>query len=103
PPPAGDHNTTPFPPRPWAGRKARCRGHARILTDILTRASAINLARLATLGLHQAAGGGPIANPDPPPPAAPAPTNSTAQHNPPSGPQTAPATQSSESTTSAAS
>ena len=36
----------------WGARKARCRGHARILTDILTRASVINLARLATLGLH---------------------------------------------------
>ena len=36
--------------RPWGGRKARCRGQARILTDVLARASAINLARLATLG-----------------------------------------------------
>ena len=41
-----------FPRRPWGGRKARCRGSQRILTDILTRAAAINLARLATLGLH---------------------------------------------------
>jgi hypothetical protein len=42
-----------FTRRPGGGRKARCRGRTRILTDILTRASAINLARLATLGLHQ--------------------------------------------------
>jgi len=38
--------------RPWGGRKARCRGQKRILTDLLTRAGAINLARLATLSLH---------------------------------------------------
>lgn len=41
-----------FTRRPWGGRNARCRGTARILTDVLTRAAAINLARLATLGLH---------------------------------------------------
>lgn len=34
------------------GRKARCRGSARILTDFITRAAAVNLARLATLGLR---------------------------------------------------
>jgi DDE family transposase/transposase-like protein DUF772/uncharacterized protein DUF1067 len=50
-----------FTRRPWGGRKARCRGHKRILTDILTRASAINLARLATLGLHHKATGWAIA------------------------------------------
>ena len=50
-----------FTRRPWGGRKARCRGQKRILTDILTRASAINLARLATLGLHQSADGWAIA------------------------------------------
>ena len=43
--------------RPWGGRKARCRGQARILTDVLTRAGAINLARLATLGLHHGPNG----------------------------------------------
>jgi len=47
--------------RPWGGRKARCRGHKRILTDILTRAGAINLARLATLGLNHAEAGWAIA------------------------------------------
>jgi hypothetical protein len=50
-----------FTRRPWGARKARCRGSARILTDILTRASAINLARLATLGLHHAPTGWAIA------------------------------------------
>jgi Transposase DDE domain/Transposase domain (DUF772) len=50
-----------FTRRPWGGRKARCRGQKRILTDILTRASAINLARLATLGLHQGPTGWAIA------------------------------------------
>jgi transposase len=50
-----------FTRRPWGGRKARCRGHKRILTDILTRASAINLARLATLGLRQGLDGWAIA------------------------------------------
>lgn len=38
--------------RVHGGRKARCRGVARVLTDFVTRAAAINLARLATLGLH---------------------------------------------------
>ena len=38
--------------RAWGGRLARTRGVARVLTDVVTRAAAINLARLATLGLH---------------------------------------------------
>ena len=38
--------------RAHGGRQARCRGVARVLTDFVTRAAAINLARLATLGLH---------------------------------------------------
>ena len=50
-----------FTRRPWGARKARCRGQKRILTDILTRASAINLARLATLGLHHGPTGWAIA------------------------------------------
>jgi hypothetical protein len=50
-----------FTRRPWGGRKARCRGKKRILTDVLTRASALNLARLATLGLHQGPSGWAIA------------------------------------------
>jgi Transposase DDE domain len=50
-----------FTRRPWGGRKARCRGQKRILTDILTRASALNLARLATLLLHHGTAGWAIA------------------------------------------
>ena len=59
--PVVERKISHFTRRPWGARKARCRGHARILTDILTRASAINLARLATLGLHHGAGGWAIA------------------------------------------
>ena len=40
-----------FTRRPWGGRKARVRGAKRITTDVLTRAAALNWARLATLGL----------------------------------------------------
>lgn len=59
--PVVERKISHFARRPWGGRKARCRGQKRILTDILTRAGAINLARLATLGLHQAAGSWAIA------------------------------------------
>lgn len=38
--------------RLWGGRKARCRGLARVATDIDTRAAAVNLARLAMLGVR---------------------------------------------------
>jgi IS5 family transposase len=41
-----------FTRRAWGGRKARCRGLARVTTDVITRAGALNLARLATLGLR---------------------------------------------------
>jgi IS5 family transposase len=37
--------------RAWGGRKARTRGRARVATDIDTRAGAVNLSRLAVLGL----------------------------------------------------
>jgi Transposase DDE domain/Transposase domain (DUF772) len=37
--------------RLWGGRKARCRGSTRIATDVDTRAAAVNLARLAVLGV----------------------------------------------------
>ena len=40
--------------RGHGGRKARCRGMATVLSDLVTRAAAINLARLATLGVHHA-------------------------------------------------
>jgi hypothetical protein len=55
--PVVERKISHFTRRPWGGRNARCRGHKRILTDILARASAINLARLATLGLHTATEG----------------------------------------------
>jgi DDE family transposase/transposase-like protein DUF772 len=46
-----------FTRRPWGGRNARTRGLARITTDLVTRAAAINWARLAVLGLgHGPAG-----------------------------------------------
>ena len=35
----------------WGGRNARTRGTARITTDVITRAAAVNWARLATLGV----------------------------------------------------
>jgi len=37
--------------RQHGGRKARSRGAARVLTDLVSRAAAVNLARLATLGV----------------------------------------------------
>ena len=39
--------------RAWGGRRARTRGRIRVGTDIDTRAGAINLARLAVLGLDR--------------------------------------------------
>ena len=35
----------------WGGRNARTRGVARVTTDVITRAAAVNWARLATLGV----------------------------------------------------
>ena len=69
--PVVERKISHFTHRPWGGRKARCRGPHRILTDILTRASAINLARLATLGLHHARRGLGHRLTPPPAPAAP--------------------------------
>jgi hypothetical protein len=46
-----------FTRRAWGGRRARTRGLARITTDLVTRAAALNWARLAVLGLgHDQAG-----------------------------------------------
>jgi hypothetical protein len=59
--PVVERKISHFTRRPWGGRKARCRGHKRILTDILARAGAINLARLATLGLQHGPTGWAIA------------------------------------------
>jgi Transposase DDE domain/Transposase domain (DUF772) len=55
--PTVERKISHFTRRPWGGRKARCRGHARILTDLLARAGALNLARLAVLGLHHGGNG----------------------------------------------
>lgn len=52
-----------FARRLWGGRKARCRGLARIATDVDTRAAAINLARLATLGVRHTGATWAIATP----------------------------------------
>lgn len=41
-----------FTRKAWGGRKARCRGLARVTTDVKTRAGVLNLARLAALGFH---------------------------------------------------
>lgn len=38
--------------KPWGGRRARCRGTERNLTDLLTRAGVVNLANLARKGLR---------------------------------------------------
>ena len=59
--PTVERKISHFTRRPWGGRKARCRGQARILTDVLTRAGAINLARLAALGLQHTPTGWAIA------------------------------------------
>jgi hypothetical protein len=59
--PIAERKISHFTRRPWGGRKARCRGRTRILTDVLTRAGAVNLARLATLGLHHNATGWTLA------------------------------------------
>jgi hypothetical protein len=59
--PVVERKISHFTRRPWGGRKARCRGKKRILTDILTRASALNLDRLATLGLQHRPTGWAIA------------------------------------------
>jgi hypothetical protein len=41
-----------FTHRARGARRARCRGTARVLTDVVHRAAALNLARLAALDLH---------------------------------------------------
>jgi len=46
-----------FVRRSWGGRRARTRGTARILTDVLSRAAVLNLARLGVLGLRHQPGG----------------------------------------------
>src|SRR5664279_5762199 len=50
--PSVERKISHFTRRAWGGRRARCRGRARILTDVITRAGAVNLANLAGRGLH---------------------------------------------------
>lgn len=47
--PIAERTVARFTRRWWGGRHARCRGKARILTDVLTRAAALNLAKMARL------------------------------------------------------
>jgi len=55
--PLVERKVSHFTRRAWGGRKARTRGLARITTDLITRAGALNWARLAILGLsHDQAG-----------------------------------------------
>jgi hypothetical protein len=63
--PVVERKISHFTRRPWGGRQARVRGKQRILTDVLTRASVVNLARLATLGLHSRPSGWAITTPTP--------------------------------------
>jgi DDE family transposase/transposase-like protein DUF772 len=49
--PIVERKVSHFTRRPWGGRKARVRGAKRVTTDVVTRAAALNWARLATLGL----------------------------------------------------
>ena len=63
--PVVERKISHFTRRPWGGRKARCRGQKRVLTDVLARAGAINLARLATLGLHHGTLAGRSPDPNP--------------------------------------
>jgi Transposase DDE domain len=49
--PIVERKVSHFTRRAWGGRKARTRGLSRITTDLLTRAGALNWARLAALGL----------------------------------------------------
>jgi hypothetical protein len=55
--PIVERKVSHFTRRAWGGRKARTRGLARITTDLVARAGALNWARLAVLGLsHDQAG-----------------------------------------------
>lgn len=50
--PIVERKVSHFTRRAWGGRRARTRGLARISTDLVTRAGALNWARLAVLGLR---------------------------------------------------
>lgn len=55
--PVVERKVSHFTRRAWGGRKARTRGLARVTTDLVTRAGAINWARLAALGLENGPAG----------------------------------------------
>ena len=55
--PVVERKISHFTRRAWGGRRARTRGLARITTDLVTRAGALNWARLAALGLDHDQGG----------------------------------------------
>ena len=55
--PIVERKVSHFTRRAWGGRKARTRGLARVTTDLLSRAGALNWARLAVLGLDHDQGG----------------------------------------------
>jgi hypothetical protein len=48
--PTVERKISHFTRRAWGARKARTRGLARVTTDLVTRAAALNWARLAVLG-----------------------------------------------------
>ena len=52
--PIAERTMARFTRRWGGGRKARCRGVARVLTDALHRAAALNIARMARLGVNPA-------------------------------------------------
>jgi hypothetical protein len=55
--PIVERKVSHFTRRAWGGRNARTRGLARITTDLVTRAGALNWARLAVLGLRHSPAG----------------------------------------------
>jgi DDE family transposase/transposase-like protein DUF772 len=55
--PIVERKVSHFTRRAWGGRRARTRGLTRITTDLVTRAGALNWARLAALGLDHDQGG----------------------------------------------
>jgi hypothetical protein len=50
--PSVERKIAHFTRRAWGARNARCRGQARILTDMISRAGVVNLANLALRGIH---------------------------------------------------
>ena len=55
--PIVERKVSHFTRRAWGGRRARTRGLARVTTDLVTRAAALNWARLAVPGLRHSQAG----------------------------------------------